>query len=210
MGYGSAQGSSLSLVLLGTVIDLKADNIPLVDLLKAISLKTGLTVRAGNPMVEPVSARCSEIPLESCLKQLLGNKNYVMVYKDQENGGSTLSELWLDFSENGGWFEKEFGDKGRLLGEISIKPITGDDPLERGIRVTGLASNSSFRKLGIQEGDLISNINGYPVQTGQDFVQALQSLSQDQPNLRIERRRSDNTIDPIYVDLRPPDKKKAP
>lgn len=99
------------------------------------------------------------------------------------------------------WFKKAFTDTKNLPKQISTEE-TGDGPDESGIRITMLAENSVFRKIGLNQGDIINDVNGQPVSTGPEFIEALSSASKGNHPIRIERLKKDRLIDPIYIELK--------
>jgi hypothetical protein len=214
---GAALGSSLSLVVKDSLVDLKAEDIPLIDVLKAISAKTELAIKSDETLTESILCDFKKTSLEEVIQQLLKNRNYVMVYRERGNKPFLLSELWIvsggnshnpllsSLPENHAksyekeWFKREFDDEDRLLKSISTSPSILM-PGSEGILITRVAEDSPFQKLGLKEGDRIHDVNGQPIATVTDFIQALKSVSSNpQSLLMIGLRRSDNSSHPIYV-----------
>jgi general secretion pathway protein C len=100
------------------------------------------------------------------------------------------------------WFKQAFADTKNLPQQISTE-LTGDGHEPFGFRIIRFAENSVFRKIGLNQGDIINDVNGEPVKTAQQLVQAVQALqSVSKGNnylIRIERLKNDHFIDPIYI-----------
>jgi hypothetical protein len=217
--YAFAEKSTLSLNVKDSIIELKAENIPLVDILKAISDRTGISMILDESMTEPVSIDF-KVSIEECFHRLLKTKNFAMIYNDRIDGQRGLSEIYVislgSKVRYGGrsnspedsiirdakdWFKREFGEGRALLHLISATPSSGSSD-SAGIEITMMPGNSPFHKIGLEEGDVVVDVNGQSVSTVQEFIQALQAALKERPNIRIDRRRSDNTIDPIYIDVK--------
>lgn len=217
--YGLAEKSTLSLNLKDSMIELKAEKVPLLDILKAISDRTGISMTLDNSMIELISIDF-KVPIEECLQRLLKNKNYAMIYNDGTDGQRGLAEIYVISSRTkvkyGGksgspedsiirdkqdWFKREFGEGRALLHLISATPSRGGSDGE-GVEITMVPGNSPFHKIGLEEGDVVVDVNGTRVNTVQGFIQALQDAPKERPNVRIDRRRSDGRIDPIYIDVK--------
>lgn len=90
---------------------------------------------------------------------------------------------------------------------------TGDSPAEggeatapmgQGVSVNSISPSGLMAQLGVQEGDVIQDINGTQTATPDQVAEALQrGLSEEGGGmLRIEVERGD-TVEPIYVDISP-------
>ena len=217
--HGFAEKSTLSLNVKDSMIELKAEDIPLVDILKAISDRTGISMTLDESMTEPISIDF-KVPFEECFQRLLKNKNYAMIYNDRIDGQRVLAEIYVISSgsrviygrksdspgdsiirDRKDWFKREFGEGRALLHLVSATPSSGSSD-RAGIEITMVSGNSPFHKIGLEEGDVVVDVNGTRVKTVQEFIQALQAASKERPNIRIDRRRSDGTTDPIYIDVK--------
>jgi len=217
--HGYAEKSTLSIDIKDSIIELKAEKVPLMDILKAISDRTGISMILDESMTEPISTDF-KVSIEECFERLLKNKNFAMIYNDKIDGQKGLSEIYVislgtkvryggrpDSPEDPmirnakDWFKREFGEGRALLHLVSATPPRGGLDRE-GIEITMVSGNSPFRKIGLEEGDVVVDVNGTRVNTVQEFIQALQAASKERPNIRIDRRRSDGTIDPIYIDVK--------
>jgi C-terminal processing protease CtpA/Prc len=213
----------LTLAVKDSLIDLRAEEVPLNDVLKAIAAKTELSIESDDALTERISCEFKEISLEKVIQQLLKDRNYAMVYRETENNRFLPSELWIvsgsnfqrtpiptlpenpmkdymkDYEKER--FKKEFEDEEKLLNLISTGPSKGS-PDGRGITITSVSEGSVFQKIGLKEGDLIYDVNGMSITTVQDFILVLKSVSSTaQPHLRIGLRREDNSTHPIYIQL---------
>ena len=229
VSYGIAQASSLSIDVRGSLIELKAEDILLMDVLKAISEKTGVSIKSTDLITDSFSGNFTGESIEKCIQQLIGNRNCIMIYGNKENDRVGLTDVWILQGGNsnasgifsGGnniplppenpmkkykkeWVEQEFGDSKKLSSQIFVNSTNSpvEDPNEGGIRIEGVQKDSFFEMIGLKEEDVISNVNGQPVPTKQDFIQILQSALKDNPIIKIDRFRNGNFIDPIYVELR--------
>jgi hypothetical protein len=220
--FGAGQASSLRVDVQGGRVDLQADAASLSSVLEAISTKTGLIVKSANPLSDIVSFQISEITLEECLQRLMVGRNYVIVYKEEKDQRYVLSELWVDISESiesnnvspplgdqhlrrheKNWFDREVKAETTLMKQIYAAPIKGGDESteKKGIQITKIAKDSFFQKVGIEEGDIIQDVNGHPVTTIPEFIETLQSASSQGMIVRIDRQKSDKIAEPIYIKL---------
>ena len=228
--YNITQASSLKLDVRSSLIDIQAKQAPLIDILKTLSDKTGITVKSGDDLTDQVTVNLMAVSLENCIHRLLAGRNYALIYKKTQDdksvpielrvvGSGPLKNMTLSSSQISDidteppapydhmrkhqrkWFKQAFADTKNLPKQISTEEI-GDSHEQSGIRITRLGENSVFRKIGLNQGDIINDVNGEPVKTAQQFIQALQSASKGNINLiRIERLKKDRLIDPIYIEL---------
>jgi len=85
-GHGSALASSLKVDVRGTTIDIQADKVPLIEILQAISEKTGISLKADESLSEPVSLVLNGTSVEKCLRRLLAKQDYTLLFmKDDQN-----------------------------------------------------------------------------------------------------------------------------
>ncbi len=118
------------------------------------------------------------------------------------------------------WFEKQIRDKRLLEKQISgvLEIVSNEDaahdpeimpvfeesdsavmpPPKTGLRITAVSQNSLFDKMGIGEGDLIEDVNGFPVESESQLVKVLDT---DMSILRIGRIDDGGRMDAIYVEL---------
>ena len=226
----TAHASSLNIRIHDSMINIHAENVSLINILKALSEKTGLSIQSRDPMTEPVTCDLNDITFENSIKHLLKNKNYVLTYIKNEGDQiipvelRILGDCALKSVNNFGtvpdgaapeedptkrykrdWFEKKFEDGKKLLQQISVKTVN-NNLAQRGFRIVKLQENSTFRDIGLREGDIIANVNGLAVETAEEFIKKLKSLSTNGNPLlshiiRIERLNSDGSLDPLYIEL---------
>ncbi len=85
-GHGSALASSLKVHVRDTTIDIQADKVPLIEILQAISEKTGISLKADESLTEPVSLVLKGTSVEKCLRRLLAKRDYTLLFmKDDQN-----------------------------------------------------------------------------------------------------------------------------
>src|SRR5262249_32940431 len=80
------------------------------------------------------------------------------------------------------------GATGRL--GLSVEPASGRSG--RGVEVTGIDPDGRAAQAGIEEGDVVEEVNGTPVRTASDLRSAI-ARSKDRPALMLVHR-GDNTI----------------
>ncbi len=70
------------------------------------------------------------------------------------------------------------------------------------VRITRLPESSPLRALGLNEGDVVSDVNGRGVGTLEDLAAGIYAgLQGSTGTLRIERRTPEGGMDPVYVEL---------
>ena len=227
LAFGIAEGKALKLSVRDSVIDIEAHDVPLADILNAISAQTGLSLKLGTPLTETVAFDLKALSLEEALKCLLVNHNYALSYRKTNDNRFLPEELrvvGVGTSErtfpvesrkaiadqvtppdepyqrkfDKTWFGQQFGRASTLSDQITARHFT-EDSLDRGILITGIAPESPLQKLGLRVGDLIQNVDGKAVRSAQEFLQILSSFEGDQP-MRIERAHGTITS-PIYINL---------
>jgi S1-C subfamily serine protease len=70
-----------------------------------------------------------------------------------------------------------------------------------GIEIKELSKESPSKKIGLNTGDRIFDVNGKPVNSTSDLVTIIESASQDQNMIRIARVRKGGAMDPIYINV---------
>ncbi|MBU4261893.1 MAG: PDZ domain-containing protein [Proteobacteria bacterium] len=240
------QPSSFTLEMHDSLVDLAAEDVPLREILKAISRKCGLTLRSADQATELISCRLHSVTLAEGLEKLLDHWNYALLYTKDSQGHSVPDTLWVinrnphrmsaDAADDNPprlarIEEKEhppqdhlkkykkqdiaavFSNSKKVLLDIDAKSIDAaglidaepspliEDEQQRCIKITRLSGPSPLTEIGLQEGDLIMNVNGNPVGSAADLVQLLSTQpDSDVSVIRIERLR-DGKIDPIYLEL---------
>ena len=226
IGHGMAQAFSFHLEVRDSLIDIQAEQVPLIDILKSISEKTGIVLKSGDSLTDAVTFHLKAASVEDCIGRLLAKRNHVLLFKDIENNRSVpievqvfgtkalqtisgqgfhASKLPFEADSNApppedpvrryqrAWFEREFKDENKLSSQISAKSINApinDMPEARGFRITKLAKNSVLREIGLKEGDIVADVNGQPVGTAEEFIQALRFPPNGHSTVRIELLRT--------------------
>ena len=173
--YNITQASSLELDVRSSMIDIQAQ-VPLIDILRTLSDKTGIILKAGDDLTGAVTVDFKAISVENCIHRLLAGRNYALIYKKTQEdksipvelrvvGSGPLRNITLSSSEifdidteppalddhmrkyQRKWFKQAFADTKNLPKRISTE-VTGDGHEQSGIRITRLAENSVFRKIG--------------------------------------------------------------
>ena len=92
-GQGIVRASSLSVNMRGSLIDLRAEQAPLIEILKAISEKAGIALYADDSMTDPVSLELNGVSLEKCLRRLLTHQNYTLLFEKDDRGSVVPVEI---------------------------------------------------------------------------------------------------------------------
>ena len=81
-GYNvtAAKTASVNIEVSAPLLDIHADQVPLIDILKAISDETGVVVETKDPLEDLVSVNLKGVTVEACLQRLLNQKNYALTY----------------------------------------------------------------------------------------------------------------------------------
>jgi hypothetical protein len=219
---GTARATSLSIHVQGDLVDIQAEEVPLIDVIKAICEKTGITLKSSDPMIERVSLNLTETPVEKCLRRLLSKRNYALVY--ETTGDNQLVSVSLRILGSGPAvlvepetpapppndpfkryekksFSRMFGNSKKLSKQISAKAAKGDWPDGGGITLTRVSQQSALAKIGLEKGDIVRDVNGEEVRSTEELIGALQKPARDQAMIRIERLRQNGEMDPIYIEL---------
>lgn len=203
------------------LISIQAERVLLSDVLQAVASEAGLTIKSNDELADTVSLSIRNMPVEAAVRRLLANRNYVIQFKEAQDGH--LIPISLHVFGQGSetviqaeispqpthdhmkrvekdWFKKIFADTDRRLKEISVKK---DDttPEALGLRITKIAEDSPFNMIGFKENDLIVDVNSQPVNTVEDLIKALKSAPGIQKDIRIERFNDDHQEGPIYIEL---------
>ena len=236
---GMAEASSFKINIKNALIDIEAKKVPLMDIPKNLSLKTGLAIKTEDSLTDSITLHLYKATTEACLRRLLANRNYVLLFRKTENnifvplevriiGNNALktintangfaskatSDMGIDplnvedyrkrYSQK--WFEEKIQNKNKLATQLSATPTdtTADfpeKPAGGGILIKNISKNSIFDTIGIQKGDIISDVNGSSIKSKDDFIDTLQNSPGKLPLIRIERLRNNHEIDPIYIEL---------
>jgi membrane-associated protease RseP (regulator of RpoE activity) len=217
----------VKLEITDNLISLEAEKVPLIDILKAISIEARLVLVTGDPMGEPVSLSLRSLSIEDAIERILAKRNFAVFYNLQSDGTLKPSEIHvfgnkspITYLPAGGppgqgdqmkhysrdWYIKTFQQTKDIFGHIRAKRIQPgsieSDPLAIGIEVKHVAKDSAFSQIGIKPGDQIRDVNGTPIKSTEAFIQAMQSAQNQGSTIRIERLDSNNQIDPIYIELK--------
>ncbi len=100
-------------------------------------------------------------------------------------------------------FWQEFGDGDRLVGQITADTEAYGEGIEDiGIRITGIAQNSPFKKIGLEPGNIIQNVNGRSTRNLDDLIQGIHAAYEEgTPMIRIARQNNNHKFDPIYINF---------
>lgn len=74
------------------------------------------------------------------------------------------------------------------------------DTQSKCVQIASISQGSAIREIGLEENDLVIDVNGQPVTSAKELVEAIKTATgQDTQIIRIDRRRND-MIDPIYIE----------
>lgn len=83
-----------------------------------------------------------------------------------------------------------------VLMQAASEPVMGANGNIEGFRLFELAEGSMFHKLGIKDGDIVTEINGFPLDNAVRTVQFLNSLKNaDAAQVRVRRGDQEITLD---------------
>jgi hypothetical protein len=300
---GTARASLLNINVRGDLIDLYAEKVPLIEVIKGICEKTGIIFRSGDPLTELVSLELTEASVEKCLRRLLTRRNYALIFEgkgdhqfvlvslrvlgagpvvsvepepsapppgdpikryekqsfvkmfedseksnrqasatpvksgpgtnEQLSGESTLvsiegssgaatsgtgsdvrlsgGSVMLSGQNSAGAASRSTGPGVQTAGdgEVLSNPASADEvnsvpvPHELGgIRLTRIPKESVLARIGLNEGDIVRDVNGRPIKSTADLFAALEDPPVDPTMIRIERLNKNGLMDPIYIHLR--------
>lgn len=98
-----------------------------------------------------------------------------------------------------GWFLQQFGSP-EAASKLVAAQSASDEPHPKGFVIASLDEKSIFGQIGLDAGDTVLDVNGRPIETVGEFVEAIQSLPQGQGVIRINRLKNDR-VDPVYIEL---------
>ncbi len=84
---------------------------------------------------------------------------------------------------------------GQLMDQATIRPHI-EDGRPAGISITGIRPNAIFRKMRLRNGDVITGVNGRPIESVDDAVSVFEDLSSSSEiKVDIKRRGRNQTLD---------------
>ncbi|MFQ5560127.1 MAG: hypothetical protein ACE5FU_06035 [Nitrospinota bacterium] len=89
--YSQSVAAPLSLSYSDGLLTLRCRNVELKDVLKEISIKTGVHVKLGGATSGLISKDIHRVPLERALHEILRGKNYLLVTGKTPEGDESLS-----------------------------------------------------------------------------------------------------------------------
>jgi hypothetical protein len=218
-----AQEASIAIDVQEKAIQIWAKEARLDDILQILAKKMDLTLSFMESLPERVSCDHTDTSVEAILKRLLPNRSYSLVYREAGEGRFVPSELKIlgqrspeaapvlattvvmpvERSNNLDrvWYGRTFEAGSNLMEQIAADPVYGEALPNGGLHIRELSEDSAFAQLGLAPGEVVSNVNGKPISSAQDLIEALQSVSLEHPIIRIERWRGDMMFDPIYLEL---------
>ncbi|WP_333664953.1 PDZ domain-containing protein [Desulfobacter postgatei] len=223
-GYNvtAAKTASVNIEVSAPLLDIHADQVPLIDILKAISDETGVVVETKDLLEDLVSVNLKGVTVESCLQRLLNKKNYALTYTKTGDdfvpvrimvyGGSALQRFEAapaelpqqqpqdDHMKNyqQSWFARVVEDSDKLVEQIAVEAIQESAIEMAHLRIQSVRPDSFFYLIGLRDGDQIQNVNGKPVKTARELIDTLQNIpGETHGMIRIARANKN----PIYIEL---------
>jgi len=90
---GTVQASYLSISVRDDRVHLRAEEVPLIDVVTGLCEKSGIILKSGDPMTEPVSLELKGLSLETCFRRLLTRRNYALIYEGKGDDQFVLVSL---------------------------------------------------------------------------------------------------------------------
>jgi general secretion pathway protein C len=91
--------------------------------------------------------------------------------------------------------EKAMENLSELMTQATFRPNI-EDGKAAGISITGIKPNAIFRKLRLRNGDVITGVNGQPIETVEDAMKVFGTLSAEGPlQVNIKRRGREQTLE---------------
>ena len=91
--------------------------------------------------------------------------------------------------------ERAMENLGQLMDQATIRPHI-EDGRPAGISITGIKPNAIFRKMRLRNGDVITGVNGRPIDSVEDAVAIFEDLtSSSEIKVDIKRRGRNQTLD---------------
>ncbi len=87
-----------------------------------------------------------------------------------------------------------------LLSDARALPHRGDDGRVDGLRLIGVRGGSLLAELGVENGDVIHAVNGYPLTSTESAMQAYEDLS-DATSFRLQLSRRGTPVE-LEIDVR--------
>jgi general secretion pathway protein C len=91
--------------------------------------------------------------------------------------------------------ESALGNIGQLMGEAKIEPNMANGSPD-GLLISDVKPNSLFRRMGLRNGDIITGVDGNPIETVDDALKLYENLkTSDGASVDIKRRGQNQTIE---------------
>ena len=91
--------------------------------------------------------------------------------------------------------EKAMQNLGELMEQATLRPHI-EDGEAAGISITGIKPNAIFRKMRLRNGDIITGLNGNPIESVEDAIKVVEQLSSGSGmQLQIKRRGREQSLD---------------
>ncbi|MDP2643303.1 MAG: hypothetical protein Q8P24_00020 [Desulfobacterales bacterium] len=228
-GARTARAASVQVSVRNFLISIQARQAPVIDVLKAIADRTGISFETGDPLAEPVSLDFKDLTLEECIRRLLVNRNFSLIFEKSTTNVVVLKsvrvtgsgpmtrvqpgpglpqprpeapsqEHVVHRSYKKDWLVKEFENAQRL--EAQIRIADPDDGIsDGGARVRRISRRSVLSQIGLKKDDVVHSVNGTPVQSAGELIEALQSASREGGSIHIERKLRDGRMEPIQIEI---------
>lgn len=227
-GVDECHASRIDIRINDNAVEVSADDAPFIDVLKKLADKIGFDLIIKDTVNEVVTFDLKSENLEACLERLLARRNYVLTFRQLEDNTMAPKELVLigtkaptiykartqnkdvaDSHMNQAdrkWYETYFSDPDTLSKQIEVQQVNitseTDRPFGAGIKVIRVSEDSAFSQIGIKSGDRIQAVNGMPVTSRKELINALNIATDMNPAIiQIERLDDNSQLDPVYVQI---------
>ena len=229
-GLGTARAATVQVDIRNSLIVLQARQAPVIDVLTAVAERTGISFETSDPLSEPVSLDFKDLTLEECIRRLLVNRNYSLVFEKNAQNAIVLKsiritgsgpvtrvqlgpalpqprpeapsrERVIQRSYSKEWLIYQLENSKGLKRQIRVSDPE-DSPAEGGVRITRIPRRSLLSQMGIRQGDVILNVNGTQIQSAGGLIEALRSASRKGETIRIERKLRNGRMEPIQIEIR--------
>ena len=85
--------------------------------------------------------------------------------------------------------DNAMGNINELMGQINIRPHSSEEGVPEGMILSNIKPNSIFRRMGLRNGDILTGVDGRPIQSIDDAIKLYEDLkSSTGAKLEIKRK----------------------
>jgi general secretion pathway protein C len=124
-----------------------------------------------------------------------GKKSRNSARKNQPGSKLPVSSYSRKITLNRANIDNALENIGQLMDQATIRPHI-EDGRPAGIAITGIRPNAIFRKMRLRNGDVITGVNGRPIESVEDAISVFEDLtSSSEIKVDIKRRGRHQTLD---------------